>query len=156
MPQPSITEICLKITCLNFHSNFPGANELTCWCLGDLNEIFQPNFSKRCLGYLMWNCPRVIVIELHWWLVNIVIVWGNGFMLSGNIPLPEPVLTHFSVPIWLHWSQSFRNHAGFEEMCDTEHNGKSCHKMETCYVLLALCERNPPVMVDSSCTWPVI
>ena len=26
--QPSITQICLKITCLKFHSNFPGANEL--------------------------------------------------------------------------------------------------------------------------------
>ena len=29
MSQPSIIEICLKITCLKFHSNFPGANELT-------------------------------------------------------------------------------------------------------------------------------
>ena len=28
MPQLSITKICLKITCLKFHSNFPGANEL--------------------------------------------------------------------------------------------------------------------------------
>ena len=28
MPQPSITKIRLKITYLNFHSNFPGANEL--------------------------------------------------------------------------------------------------------------------------------
>ena len=27
MPQPSITEIRLKITYLKFHSNFPGANE---------------------------------------------------------------------------------------------------------------------------------
>ena len=35
MPQSSITKICLKITCLQFHSNFPGANELkyyTSWC----------------------------------------------------------------------------------------------------------------------------
>ena len=29
MPQPSITKICLKITYLKFHSNFPGTNELT-------------------------------------------------------------------------------------------------------------------------------
>ena len=29
MPQPSITRMCLKITCLKFHSNFPGANELS-------------------------------------------------------------------------------------------------------------------------------
>ena len=28
MPQPSIIKICLKITYLKFHSNFPGANEL--------------------------------------------------------------------------------------------------------------------------------
>ena len=28
MPQPSITKICLKITCLKSHSNFLGANEL--------------------------------------------------------------------------------------------------------------------------------
>ena len=28
MPQPSVTKICLKITCIKFHSNFPGANEL--------------------------------------------------------------------------------------------------------------------------------
>ena len=27
MPQPSITKICLKITSLKFHSNFPGAND---------------------------------------------------------------------------------------------------------------------------------
>ena len=28
MPQPRITKICLKNSCLKFHSNFPGANEL--------------------------------------------------------------------------------------------------------------------------------
>ena len=27
--QPSISKICLKIICLKFHSNFPGANELS-------------------------------------------------------------------------------------------------------------------------------
>ena len=32
MPQSSITKICLKITCLKFHSNFPGANELSKTC----------------------------------------------------------------------------------------------------------------------------
>ena len=29
MPQPSITKICLKITYLKFHSNFPGAKKLS-------------------------------------------------------------------------------------------------------------------------------
>ena len=28
MPQPPITKIYLKITCLKFHANFPGADEL--------------------------------------------------------------------------------------------------------------------------------
>ena len=28
MSQPSITKICLKITCLKYHANFPEANEL--------------------------------------------------------------------------------------------------------------------------------
>ena len=28
MPQQPIFKICLKIACLKFHSNFPGANEL--------------------------------------------------------------------------------------------------------------------------------
>ena len=32
MPQPSITKIRLKIKYLNFHSNLPGANELTEIC----------------------------------------------------------------------------------------------------------------------------
>ena len=31
MPQPSTTEIHLKITCLKFHSDFPGANGLNCY-----------------------------------------------------------------------------------------------------------------------------
>ena len=47
MPQLSITKICLKITCLKFHSNFPGANELTHWSLEHvaviLSVIFQLN-----------------------------------------------------------------------------------------------------------------
>ena len=29
----SITKVCLKITCLKLHSNFPGANELISWHL---------------------------------------------------------------------------------------------------------------------------
>ena len=36
MPQPSITKIYLKITCLKFHSKFPGANELTFYGLSAL------------------------------------------------------------------------------------------------------------------------
>ena len=38
MPQPSITKISMKITCLKFHWNFPGANELIC-----IIKLFQHN-----------------------------------------------------------------------------------------------------------------
>ena len=40
MPQQS-TKIRLKITYIKFHLNFPGANELTHWPLGNLDEIGQ-------------------------------------------------------------------------------------------------------------------
>ena len=39
----------------------------------------------------LWNFPQVIVIGLHWLLVNIGS--GNGWVPSGNKPLPEPMLT---------------------------------------------------------------
>ena len=50
MPQPSVTKICLKITCLKFHSNFPGANELIpvlvlCVCFFFITFQFHVNQS---------------------------------------------------------------------------------------------------------------
>ena len=45
MLQPSITKICLKITYLKFHSNFPGANELIVLC-----------FVVVVLSFLVLNC----------------------------------------------------------------------------------------------------
>ena len=59
MPQPSITKICLKITYLKFHSNFPGANELT--GSGELfiviitDILFDPNFWELCI-YVGYSC----------------------------------------------------------------------------------------------------
>ena len=46
MPQPSITKIYLKITCLKFHSNFPGANELR-WCNRLLSVGFEPVWATN-------------------------------------------------------------------------------------------------------------
>ena len=40
MPQPSITKFCLKITCLNFYSNFPGINELNWPVFKDEEVVF--------------------------------------------------------------------------------------------------------------------
>ena len=51
MPQPSITKICLIITYLKFHSNFPGANEL----------IHYPGSCKARLVDEISTNPLVIV-----------------------------------------------------------------------------------------------
>ena len=52
MSQPSITKICLKITCLKFHSNFPGANEL-------MNEEPGWRHTHACLFH-----PQYIIAPL--------------------------------------------------------------------------------------------
>ena len=49
MPQQSIAKICLKITYLKFHSDFPGTNDLTHWgrvthiCVSNLTTIGSDN-----------------------------------------------------------------------------------------------------------------
>ena len=48
MPQLSITKICLKITCLKFHSNFPRAN-----ALNQSGLIISPNPMNRELWIKM-------------------------------------------------------------------------------------------------------
>ena len=75
---------------------------LTHWPLGDLRQIyrsnFQANFGDWWLKYLLWNCPHMDATGPYWWWVNIGS--GNGLVPSGNKPLPEPMLTQFSVAIW--------------------------------------------------------
>ena len=61
---------------------------------------FQTDFSDWWLRHLLWNCPNMNVTGLHWWSVNIGS--GNGLVLSGNKPLPEPMLTQICVTIWHH------------------------------------------------------
>ena len=76
---------------------------LTLWPLGNLNEILYflyTNFGEWCLKHLLWNCPNMNVIALHWRSVNIGS--GNGLVPSGNKLLPEPMLTQISVAMWRH------------------------------------------------------
>ena len=57
MSQPSITKIFLKITCRQFHSNFPGANEL-----------IVTNLASRLLS-IASDCTlyrAFTAIPLHW------------------------------------------------------------------------------------------
>ena len=54
------------------------------------------NFLTNFSGWgILWNCSQMNVAGTHWWLVNIDS--GNGLVLSGNKPLPEPMLTQISV-----------------------------------------------------------
>ena len=58
-------------------------------------STFQANYSDWWLRYLLWNCPQKNVTRPYWWYVNIGS--GNGLVPPGNKPLPEPILTQFSV-----------------------------------------------------------
>ena len=82
----------LTVTCCHINSLAPGKFE---W-----NSNFQIDFSDWWLRHLLWNCPNMNVIGLHWWSVNIGS--GNGLVPSGNKPLPEPMLTQISVSTWRH------------------------------------------------------
>ena len=64
---------------------------------------FPIDFSDWWLRHFLWSCPNMNVTGLHWWSVNIGS--GNGLVLSGNKPLPEPMLTQISVVIWCHWAR---------------------------------------------------
>ena len=57
---------------------------------------FQANSSNWRVRYL---CSiALIVTGSHWWYVSIGS--GNGFVPSGNKPLPKPVLIQFYITIW--------------------------------------------------------
>ena len=56
-----------------------------------VRQYRHPNSNHWRLRHLLWNCPNMNVTGLHWWSANISS--GNGLVLSGNKPLPEPMLT---------------------------------------------------------------
>ena len=79
MPQPSITKISLKITCLKkFHSNFPGANELTIIIplkthLSPLSQLLLtssvfPSFHLQPVSdiiFYLHAVPSVVLLQCH-------------------------------------------------------------------------------------------
>ena len=75
MPQPSITKICLKITCPKFHSSFPGTtelmtlnitiNRLNCSC------IYGTNHSTKEILILLFSRPPEVLFPIaggHVWM----------------------------------------------------------------------------------------
>ena len=92
MPQSSITKICLKITCLKFHSNFPGANELMDSC-----DLFT--YSS---GLLYWHWGNHMIapvsVKQPWWIrVKSAIIKPRAQQClqtfccpTGNLTIHEP------------------------------------------------------------------
>ena len=62
------------------------------------NTEFKANFSDWWLSYHLWNCFQMNITGPNWWYVNN----GSGISLlpSGNMPLPEPMLTQVYVTLW--------------------------------------------------------
>ena len=58
------------------------------------------HMKERYLEHVLRNCPHVNATRPHWWSINIAS--GNGLVLSGNKPLPEPMLNQISEVIWRH------------------------------------------------------
>ena len=76
--------LCLKI-CVDHWSAIDGISK---------------SLHRQWLGHLLWNYFQMNATRPHWWSVNTGS--GNGLVLSGNKPLPEPMLTQFCVTIWCH------------------------------------------------------
>ena len=88
MPQPSITKICLQITCLKFHSNFPGANELTGDSCEESIHIGSPIelylLQSDTFGYNWSICMYMIILWRCDWRLH----------LFGAKPLSKPMLCY--------------------------------------------------------------
>ena len=56
--------------------------------------------QSSILATQLWNCSQLNATEPHLWEVNIGS--GYGFVLSGNKPLAEAVLTQNFVVVWCH------------------------------------------------------
>ena len=65
MPLPSITKIWLKITCLKFNSNFPGADELTHCDLNTMVCIAQTTLNRETThpNYSSWE--DILIFRFH-------------------------------------------------------------------------------------------
>ena len=84
MPQPSITKICLKIVCLKFHSNFPGANELTKIFFSVVNR-YSLWATVHGLTYVMRLCAgSVMIIGNNVW-VSILSDIGKLYVYNDDV-----------------------------------------------------------------------
>ena len=65
-----------------------------------LNNLARKGLThvmEKVHEHFLWNCLLVNATEHIWWYGNVGS--GNGLLLSGNKPLPEPILTQIYVTI---------------------------------------------------------
>ena len=70
-------------------------------CSWNPRLVFLNVYQDGGLEHFLCNYPQVNALRLYLWQVNINS--NNGLVLSGNKPLPEPVLTKTSLarPLWV-------------------------------------------------------
>ena len=101
IPQPSVTEISLKITYLKFYPNLPGANELTYdftqrgkllnWCTGLTNTFNQNTYRQwRYNLSIFWKILLVMFFNQVMQPANLQILWHTW-------PLPWSILLQKSI-----------------------------------------------------------
>ena len=118
MPQPSITNIDLKITCLKFHSNLPGANELNkspeCVDLFNFVEIlifflvFAMWFWAPSMNWLWCSEAYAIIVlgqhcsrqRLVYYLRQYWLAINETILLHINILRPRQNGRHFADDIF--------------------------------------------------------
>ena len=96
---PSVNKICLKITCLKFHSNFPGDNELSqywgCWWHHFLAPCHQQPRYWPTLGYIPAGVSRCNCVVL-----SVADTMYDDFVLHPKMtPIRDrTVWVHVNVP----------------------------------------------------------
>ena len=95
---PMAEFLCFKNMCKFKHV------KIRCWKFNLLAPRgFEINFRELIFKQILVIDGGSISCEivLTWTLKDLNIGSGNGLVPSGNKPLPEPMLTQFSVAIWL-------------------------------------------------------
>ena len=117
MPQPSITKICLKTTCLKLHSNFPGVNELT--CSPSQLHIFSLDHHSDTMSKHFVACPAAHAMLTS---SNIVpSIWLHSTIIANGVSqtkLYNQRLQNFDssyISSWVHDQQS-----GVKRKMDTQ------------------------------------
>ena len=119
MPWPSINKICLKITYLNFHSNFPGANELKdpcfpqiliselplCWAMTDDANILSYNINSAEQESIETNSSILFVTSLNATaqgdLTDDKSTWGQKINLSESVVYKVLMSYGITKPQWV-------------------------------------------------------